>query len=221
MLNARRAGQARVVGMTCGVILGLAAMLSPRVALSWEVEVIFEGELPRSGDVVDVGRVTGSVAEAVEEGALEVMFRDFTLSPEETRHLFLATDEDQNLLRRVGEALPVDGLERMVTFRGLIEGQGAEARVERQEDGTLRMTVEGLPFGQLDSEARAHLVRALNVDTGFDRIRLEGIDADGNLVRREFWPGEGAVTTHTRGPVGSRDERQIQAAGLEVDRSGR
>ncbi len=221
MLNARRTGQAMVVRMTCGLLLGLAAMLSPLVASSWEVEVIFEGELPRSGEVVDVGRVTGSVAEAVDEGALEVMFREFTLSAEETRHLFLATDEDQNLLRRVGEALPVDGLERMVTFRGLIDGQGAEARVERQEDGTLRMTVEGLPFGQLDSDARAHLVRTLNVETGFDRIRLEGIDADGNRVRTEFWPGKGDVATHTRGSVGSRDEREIHAAGLDVDRSGR
>lgn len=54
------------------------------------------------------------------QGTREVQFREFALTPDETRNLVLALDRDQNLLRQIGEAIPADGVEQQIILRGLV-----------------------------------------------------------------------------------------------------
>ncbi len=163
-------------------------------------EATIRGSLPRTpSGAVDLGQVRDEVAGRFAQGVREVQFRDFTLDVEESRSLLLSVERNQNLLAHVGDALPADGVERTVTFRGVVDGQRVEGRVQRQEDGTLRARIEGVNVGTLSDAGREQLVQRLSQQTGFDRIRLEGFDSGGNRVRTEFRVDKGLVRNEVKG----------------------
>src|SRR5581483_10940417 len=128
---------------------------------------------------------------------------------EESRSLLLSVDRNQNLLAHVGDALPADGVERTVTFRGLVDGRQVEARVQRQEDGTLRARIEGINVGTLNAADREQLVQRLSRQTGFERVRLEGVDAGGNRVRTEFRVDKGLVKNEVKADHSGRPDARL------------
>ena len=171
-------------------------------------EVEIRGDLPRNDDgSIDVSNLQDTVADEFSRGNQEVQFRNFSLTAEESRELFLNSDPDRNLLRQLGETLPNDGIERNVKFRGVIDGQRVEGRVQRDEDGSLRVRTKNLSFGDLSAEDRARLAEDLSAQTGFDRVRLEGIDAEGNRVRTEFRSDKGLVKNEVKGGGGGGNRR--------------
>ncbi len=173
-------------------------------------EATIRGAFPRTpSGAVDLGQVRDAVAGRFAQGAREVQFRDFTLDVEESRSLLLSVDRNQNLLAHVGDALPADGVERTVTFRGLVDGRQVEARVQRQEDGTLRARIEGINVGTLNAADREQLVQRLSRQTGFERVRLEGVDAGGNRVRTEFRVDKGLVKNEVKADHSGRPDARL------------
>lgn len=132
------------LGLVIGLmVLGWGVAVTASFAASQD-EAKIQGELPRNtGGAIDLNRIREAVASRAAQGVREIQFRDFTLTSDETRTLFLALDRDQNLLRQIANAIPADGVERQVTLRGFVDGQRVEGRVQRQADGTLRMRLEG------------------------------------------------------------------------------
>lgn len=173
-------------------------------------ETTIRGSLPRTpSGAVDLGQVRDAVAGRVARGINDVQFRDFTLDVEESRSLLLSVERNQNLLAHIGDSLPADGVERTVTFRGLVDGQRVEGRVQRQEDGTLRARIDGIDVGTLNEVDREQLVRRLSQQTGFDRVRLEGFDGGGNRVRTEFRVDKGLVRNEVRGEGRGRPDAEL------------
>lgn len=175
-------------------------------------EVTIRGALPRApSGAVDLGQVREAVAGRFAQGAREVQFRDFTLDAEESRSLLLSVERTQNLLAHVSDALPDDGIERAVTFRGLVDGRQVEARIQRQEDGTLRARIDGIEVAALSEADREQLVQRLSRQMGFERVRLEGVDASGHRVRTEFRVDQGLVKKEVKaGHSGRLDARPTQ-----------
>ncbi|MFQ5840543.1 MAG: hypothetical protein ACE5HK_07460 [Candidatus Methylomirabilales bacterium] len=127
-------------------------------------EVNIRGELP----------TTGKIEAEFAGGAREVNFRDLTLTDDQLVNPTFWGD--------IGAAIPNrdDGVERQVKIRGVTaDGRRVEMRVKREE-GTLRARVEGVHFATPDA-ARAFAAGL----QGFDRVRVEGFDANGNRVRIE------------------------------------
>ena len=183
-------------------------------------EATIRGSLPRTpSGAVDLAQVREAVAGQLAQGVREVQFRDFTLGVEESRSLLLSVERNQNLLAHVGDVLPADGVERTVTFRGMADGQRVEGRVQRQEDGTLRARIEGVNVGTLSDADREQLVRRLSQQTGFERVRLEGVDAVGNRVRTEFRVDKGLVRNEVKGEGRGRpDAGLVREDGRQEDR---
>ncbi len=158
--------------------------------------------LPRNADgTLDVPALLTSIGARVDAGAREIQIRNDSLTQEEARALLLAIDTNQNLLARIGTALPNDGVERNVTFRGAVD-----ARVQREPDGSLRLIVRDIDIGDLTAAQRAQLAMDLSKTTGFDRVRIRGVDASGNRVRVEFRADRGLV----RNEGGDGRTRQVQ-----------
>lgn len=177
---------------------------------AFENEVTIHGELPRHADgAIDLKRIREAVAERAAQGAREVQFLGFTLTRDEAHRLFLALDRDQNLLRLVAEAIPADGMERRVALRGLVDGRRVEGLVQRREDGTLRMRLNDVALGELGAAERERLVQGL-ARTGFDRVRLEGIDQKGDQVRLEFRADKGLLNNEIREAERGKDRGTAQ-----------
>ncbi len=183
-------------------------------------EATIRGALPRTpSGAVDLAQVREVVAGQVARGINDVQFRDFTLGVEESRSLLLSVERNQNLLAHIATALPADGVERTVTFRGVVDGQQVEARVQRQEDGTLRARIEGVNIGTLSDADRAQLVQRLSRQTGFERVRLEGVDNGGNRIRTEFRADKGLVSNEVKGEGRGRpDAGAVRTEGRQEDR---
>ncbi|MFQ5848696.1 MAG: hypothetical protein ACE5IQ_13630 [Candidatus Methylomirabilales bacterium] len=144
-------------------------------------------------------------------GAQEIQFRDFTLTNDQ-----LAEVLDPTFLGKIGETIPNDGVERQVKVRAIVEGQRVEARVKRQEDGRLRVRVEGVTFATAD-EARN---LAAGLQDSFDRVRVRGLDAEGNRVRIEVRNGivrKDEVRPDRRGPKMAEDRRHRGRDGVSRD----
>jgi len=166
--------------------------------------------LERGGDgTIDVGALLDALSVRLDEGARELQIRNDSLTQEEARALLLAVDAGQNLLARIGELLPGDGLERGVRFKGAVD-----ARVQRQPDGSLRLNIRDIELGEL---AAAQLATDLATLTGFDRVRIRGLDAEGNRIRVEYRAEKGL--THDQVRADRRGGRERDA--LREDRPGR
>lgn len=179
--------------------------------------------LPRNADgTIDIPALLGSISARVGAGAREIQIRNDSLTQEEARALLLAVDANQNLLARIGAALPNDGVERNVTFRGAVD-----ARVQREPDGTLRLRVRDINIGGLTDAQRAQLAMNLGKTAGFDRVRIEGVDAQGNRIRIEFRADKGLTRNEARvdrrgGQVAGDDQREgRQSRDGRAERSGR
>ncbi|MEW6246502.1 MAG: hypothetical protein AB1555_07315 [Nitrospirota bacterium] len=185
---------------SAAVLLSLGGMASEPIFAQSSDEATLRGAFPRTpSGTVDLAQVREAVAGQLAQGIKDVQFRDFTLDVEESRSLLLSVERNQNLLAHIGDSLPADGVERTVTFRGVVDGRQVEARVQRQEDGTLRARIEGINIGTLNEVDREQLVRRLSQQTGFERVRLEGVDAGGNRVRTEFRVDKGLVRNEVKG----------------------
>ncbi len=114
-------------------------------------------------------------------GVEEVQFRDLNLDGDEAAKLFLSPD-----LKALGDTLQ-DG--QQVRFRGTVDGQRFEARVERNGGG-LRARIEGLDVSGMTPEQ----LMSLAAENGFDRLRIRGTDGerfefkrrDDGTLRAEF-----------------------------------
>lgn len=174
--------------------------------------------LERAADgALDVSALLDAIAARVDEGAREIQIRNESPTQEEARALMLSVDAGQNLLARIGALLPGDGIERSVSFKGLVD-----ARVQRQPDGSLRLNVRDIDIGDL---AAAQLATDLATLTGFDRVRIRGVDAEGNRVRVEFRADKGLTHEQIRADRrGGRAERVARGDRIEredrPDRSG-
>lgn len=166
--------------------------------------------LERAADgTLDVDGLLEAIAARVGDGARELQIRNDAPTQEEARALLLAIDAEQNLLARIGALLPGDGLERSVSFKGPVD-----ARVQRQPDGSLRLNVRDIDIGDL---AAAQLAADLANTTGFDRVRIRGVDAEGNRIRVEFRADKGLTHEQIRADRrGGRSGRDM----AREDRSG-
>ncbi len=174
--------------------------------------------LERGADgTVDVDALLDALAVRLDEGARELQIRNGSLTQEEARDLLLAVDAGQNLLARIGGLLPGDGLERSVRFKGAVD-----ARVQRQPDGSLRLNIRDVDLGDL---AAAQLATDLATLTGFDRVRIRGVDADGNRIRVEYRADKGLthdqVRADRRGGGGEREARREDRSGHRGGRAER
>jgi len=164
--------------------------------------------LPRNADgTIDVPALLTSIGARVDAGAREIQIRNDSLTQEEARALLLAINANQNLLARLGAALPNDGVERNITFRGVVD-----ARVQREPDGSLRLIVRDINIGDLTAAQRAQLAMDLSKTTGFDRVRIRGVDAQGNRIRIEFRADKG-LTRNEGGDARVRQAQQDQREG--------
>jgi hypothetical protein len=205
-------------GLLGGIGLGGHATVLAQTASSGEV--VIAGELPRTAQGgVDLPRVRELVAARVGAGAREIVFTGFTVSEAESRSLFLSTDRAHNLLRQAGEALPADGREREISFRGRANGLPVDSRVQRVEEGTLRAKVDGVSLAHLAAEQRVQLVGALGSQVGFDRVRVQGPDQAGNGTRTEFRSDKGIALNDSRGS-GRNSGRGSDNSGRGSDSSG-
>ena len=200
------------IGLLGGIGFGGHAPVSAQTVSSGEV--VITGELPRTAQgVVDLPRVRELVAARVGAGAREIVFTGFTVTEAESRSLFFSADRGQNLLRQAGEALPADGREREIAFRGSANGLSVDSRVHRVEEGMLRAKVDGISLAHLTAEQRVQLVGALGSQVGFDRVRVQGPDQAGNETRTEFRSDKGIARNDSRGSGGN--------SGRGSDNSGR
>lgn len=217
------------------VPVGLLMSVAPALSQSGSVnKVTIGGELPRTGGAVDVGQIRDFVTSRVSQGAREVVFQGFTLSADESRSLLLTVEANQNLLRQIGNVLPADGIEREIALRGLAGGNSIDARVHRTEEGLLRARLEGISVGAIGADERAELLRNLATQSGFERVRLQGVDQSGQAVRVEFRVDKGVVKNEVRGDGGgnggnrgrggdqpaivSNDRREDRQADRRIDR---
>ncbi len=189
-----------------GILLAAITVFEPGTLLAQATalnEVVIQGELPRTAQgTVDLVKVRDLVAARVGTGAREIIFTGFSVTEAESRTLFLGTDRAQNLLRQGGEALPADGREREIAFRGTANGAAVDSRVHRVEEGTLRAKVDGVSLAHLTAEQRVQLVGALGSQTGFDRVRVQGPDQAGVGTRTEFRSDKGISRNESRGSGG-------------------
>ncbi|WP_447977468.1 hypothetical protein [Candidatus Nitrospira bockiana] len=72
------------------------------------------------------------------------------------------------------------------------------------------MRIDGVRVNEMSTAERERLVQDLSTRTGFDRVRIEGVDAQGRDIRLEFRSDKGLVKHETRGERG-RDRAQMQA----------
>ncbi|GEM_PF-3650672 len=144
--------------------------------------------LPRtaSGEV-NVARVLDAVESSLSQKITRIRFNDGALTQSEVENLFLSVDYRSNLLRRIGDLLPGDGIGRSVRFHG-----GVDARVQRKEEGTLGIRIEDTSLAGVNAEQRAQMVRDLYA-LGFDHVRIRGNDAAGGLVRVELREDKGVL----------------------------
>ncbi len=125
----------------------------------------------------DVLQVVDSHFEDPTRGVDTIQFRNLTLSSDEAARIFLSTDPDTNLLRLIGETIAND---HEVRFRGTVDGNKFEARVERHDDGTLRARINGLDIGSLAPEQLGEFL-----SNGFDRLRIRGTDGERFEIKRQ------------------------------------
>ncbi len=180
-----------VIGIVSAVFWSTG--ISPNYAIaqvSMEAEeVVIRGDLPRTpAGAVDITKIKETVtAQFAKGGVTEVHFRNFTLTTEESRALFLATDPEKNLLRQVGTVIPSAGIEeRQVTFRGQAATAEFRGRVQREE-GQLRARLEGIDLTRLSDAERERLQQSLRAQ--FDRVRLEGARDRGGFRADNRGPG--------------------------------
>jgi hypothetical protein len=158
-------------------------------------------------------------------GVKEIQVRNADLTQQEVQSQLLDTSPDANLLRRIGDAinaLPDAQGEFTVRLRGTVD-----ARVQRKPDGSLRARIEDVDFGSLTQAERAQLAEALTETTGFSRVRLQGLDQNGQRVRVEFRTDKGLTANVVQGSGnlarGNRDDRRDGTSGRggSDDRSDR
>lgn len=167
-----------------------------------EVEV--ELPLPRNADgTLNRAALEREVRARVAGGATEIQFRDRGLTEAEARQLLLA---DRSLLADLARLLPDDGVERQVRLRGAVD-----ARVQRNEEGELRARIEDVNIGNLSAAQRAELARRLAAQSGFERVRIRGVDENGQRVRIELREGRGIVRNEARGERAERLARAERA----------
>ena len=185
--------------------------------------------LPRSADgSVDVAALLSTLDARFDAGAREIQIRDDSLAKQEARDLLLALARDQNLLRQIADVMPAGGGEATVRLRGVVD-----ARIQRKPDGSLRLRVEDINFNNMSAVQRAELAQQLVQQTGFDRVRIQGIDADGKRVRTEFRSDGGLVADVMQGSgnlakpaeagpsqSGARQQREDRQSERQLDRPG-
>ena len=118
----------------------------------------------------------------------KLQFRNLTLDSEEAAALFLSTDSENYLLHSIGDTLKN---EQQVRFRGMVDGNPFETRVEREDDGTLRLRMEGMDVSGMSPE---QLGNFLNND--FDRVRIQGLGDERLEIRKR---DDGTVRAELRG----------------------
>jgi hypothetical protein len=163
--------------------------------------------LPRNADgTIDFAALFASIDARVDAGAREIQIRRDSLTQDETRALLL-TSEGRDLLAQIGAALPGDGRERHVTFRGTVD-----ARVQRQPDGSLRLIVRDIDLANLTAAEREQLARDLSM-AGFDRVRIRSVDGK----RIEFRADERAKQERDRKRDHARNDDKREHAGHDRD----
>ncbi len=131
-------------------------------------EVIIQGEkLP--SNILEV--INAELGNTSNPGVQEVHFRNLTLTNDEAAGLFLSTD-----LKALGDTLK-DG--QQVRFRGTVDSQPFEARVEQHEDG-LRARIEGIDVSGITPQQFADLA----TNNGFDRLRIRGTNGERYEIKR-------------------------------------
>ncbi len=173
-------------------IAAVALTIGPTAVMAQtSTEVVITGPLPRAtAGAVDTAKITQIVSDRFAQGATQVQFVDTALANDEARKLFTNTDPTKNLLRQVGQAIPVGVAgDRSVTFSGAADVQ---VRVQR-EDGQLRARLDGLNLSGLTAQERAQLLQDLRTKVGFDQVRLEGGD---RMARGEGNRGRGGNSGH-------------------------
>lgn len=164
------------VWVLMGSVMGSPAvdMTHAQTVTAQGAQVEIRGPLPRDGNgAVNVTQIHEAVTAHFNAGVRDVQFRGTDLTEAEAHQLFLRTDRNQNLLSRLGTAMPADGLERTVTFRGTAIG---DIRVQRDDDRSLRLRGEGVNLTPLSDAERRELVQKLSQQAGFDRVRLAGLE---------------------------------------------
>ena len=165
--------------------------------------------LPRNADgTIDEAALARDIRARFAAGATEIQFRGLTA--QEAERLLL--DPRHSLLAELAPLLPNDGVERQVRLRGAVD-----ARVQRNDEGELRARIESINLGTLTSAGRAELARQLATQAGLDRLRIRGVDANGERVRIEFRDDRGIVKNEGRA-----DRREARGDRLaRIDRDDR
>lgn len=136
--------------------------------------------VPRNADgAIDKAALEREIRARFAAGATELQFRG--VNQQEAARLLL--DAKTSLLADLAALLPNDGVERQVRLRGAID-----ARVQRNDEGELRARIEGINIGTLTPTQRADLARQLAAQGGLDRLRIRGVDANGERVARAERP---------------------------------
>lgn len=182
------------------VSLSVVAMV---LVLGWKVGVgptlaQEAGEVNVSGEFPTVDQIQTEF----DGGAQEIQFRDLALTDEQKQQLV-----DPEFLRDVGNAIPDDGVERHVKFRGTVDGQGFEARIKRQEDGSLRVRIEEMDLTGVDAVGLAQSLRG----NGFERVRIRGAGGERIEIRPH---GDGTVRARIEGMGLNRDDARALAGSL-------
>ena len=178
-----------------------------------EVEVTVAVPRDRNGEL-DPAALNAEVRRRFAAGATEIHFRVDSLSQDEARRLLLVSD--RNLLVDIGSRLPNDGVERTVRFRGEVD-----ARVQRTEEGELRARIEHINLGRLSAAERAALAREIADSGNLDRLRIRGVDANGERVRIEFRDGRGIVRNEGRAERVARSDNSGSGRAERVERNPR
>ena len=201
-----------IASLFMGTMAGITVVQTTPSAVASEIvrqeERQVELILPRDATgAVDATAVRNAVNGQLSQGVAEIQFRDVVQGDVEGG--FLNVAPNQNLLGAARGQLAncATGVECTVRFRGV---DVIDARVQRQEDGTLRarMVDINLDNSTLSAEARNRLLtpggreqlaRDLSTQFEFDRVRIRGRDAAGNRVRLEFRSDKGVVRNESRG----------------------
>ena len=189
--------------MTRFPIKASLSVLATALFLGWGL-----GVGPALAQEADEAKVSGEfptvdqIQTEFDGGAQEIQFRDLALTDVQKQQLV-----DPEFLRDVGNAIPDDGVERHVKFRGTVDGQRFEARVKRQEDGTLRLRIEEMDLTGVDAVGLAESLRG----NGFERVRIRGAGGE----RIEMRPhGDGTVRARIEGMGLNRDDARALADSL-------
>ncbi len=186
--------------MTRFPIKGSLSVLATALFLGWGLGVgpTFAqeaGEVNVSGEFPTVEQIQTEF----DGGAQEIQFRDLALTDGQKQQLV-----DPTFFREVGNAIPDDGVERHVKFRGTVDGQKFEVRVKRQADRTLRVRIEGMDLSGVDAFGLAESLRG----NGFERVRIRGAGGE----RIEMRPhGDGTVRARIEGMGLNRDDARALA----------